>query len=277
MSELSLYYLTIGFYLISSLCYLGYLLTKNDTIGKVATGTAFAGLLSNFAGLIMRTVTTGHPPFTNMYEYSSSFAFGVMLIYLFAEWKYDMRIAGAFVVPVAFVLEISTMMLGLPFEGSKELMPALQSNWLHAHVATAIIAYGAFAFSCGLAIMYLWKEKMEAVGSTSWFNRELPRAALLDELSYRFIAFGFPLMSLVIITGAVWAEFAWGRYWSWDPKETWSLITWLVYSAYLHARLTYGWKGRRAAWMAIIGFLTVLFTYFGVNILLPGLHSYSGS
>ncbi|HEX3031195.1 MAG TPA: c-type cytochrome biogenesis protein CcsB, partial [Bacillota bacterium] len=244
-----------------------------DVVGKGATAIAAIGVVCNTVALGLRWKLTGHVPFTNMYEYSTSFAWGIVLVYLFGEQRYNLRVAGAFVMPIAFVLNASTLMLRLPTDPGN-LPPALQSNWLTFHVLTAILAYAAYAFSCGLAVMYLWKESLEATKSKSFFNKELPPAVKLDELSYRFIAFAFPFISMVIISGAIWAEYAWGRYWSWDPKETWSLITWLVYAAYLHARFTYGWKGRRAAWMAIFGFATVLFTYYGVNLFLPGLHSY---
>lgn len=274
MDEMTVYYVAIGAYLISTCLYIGYLLSKNKIVGYGATGIAIIGLIANFSALVMRYLITGHAPFTNMYEYSTSFALGVVGIYLYAEFRYKFKVAGAFVMPIALFLIASTLMLRLPTDPGN-LPPALQSNWLTWHVVFAIISYGAYAFSCGAAIMFLWKDNMEKAKSKSFFNKELPAAHILDELSYRFITFAFPFISLVIITGAIWAEYAWGRYWSWDPKETWSLITWLVYAAYLHARFTYGWKGRRAAWMAVFGFLTVLFTYYGVNILLPGLHSYA--
>ena len=271
--ETTFFYLTIGAYLVGSFLYFWHLVDKNKTAGNIATAVTILGLVSNTIALVLRTIEVGHAPFSNMYEFSTSFAWGVVAVYLFAEYKYKLKVLGAFVMPVAFLMIVSTAMFGIDMN-ARPLMPALQSNWLTAHVAVAIIAYGAYAFSFGIAIMYLIKESLAKRKSASFLNLHLPDAKILDELSYRFIAFAFPWMSLVIITGAIWAEYAWGRYWSWDPKETWSLITWLVYAAYLHARFTYGWKGRRAAWMAIIGFITVLFTYFGVNMLLSGLHSY---
>ncbi len=273
-TQITFFYLAIGSYLAASLLYFWYLAMKNKTAGDIATGLTIVGFIANTTTLVLRTIQVGHAPFSNMYEYSTSFAWGIVLIYLFAEYKYKFKVFGAFVMPVAFLIIVSTNMLGIDMN-AKPLMAALQSNWLTAHVAVAILAYGAYAFSFGLAIMYLIKESLAKAKSKSFLNVNVPDAKILDELSYRFIAFAFPWMSLVIITGAIWAEYAWGRYWSWDPKETWSLITWLVYAAYLHARFTYGWKGKRAAWMAIIGFLVVLFTYFGVNMVLSGLHSYA--
>lgn len=275
MNEELLFYATVGAYLIATFLYLGYILSKNKMLGDAASAVTLLGFVANTATLAVRTINVGHAPFSNMYEFSTSFAWGIVAVYIWAEYRYKFKSIGAFVMPLAFLLIASTDMLGIS-KDVKPLMPALKSNWMTIHVATAVIAYGAYALSAGLAVMYLLKEKMEKTKSKSFFNKELPEARILDDLSHRFIAFAFPFMSAVIISGAVWAEYAWGRYWSWDPKETWSLITWLVYSAYLHARFTYGWKGRRAAWLAIIGFITVLFTYFGVNILLSGLHSYGG-
>jgi len=147
----------------------------------------------------------------------------------------------------------------------------LKSNWLIAHVIACFIGYAAFAIAFGISIMYLLKQRKpdDAAGFLSLF----PKTDDLDDLNYRMIMFGFLFLSAGIITGAVWANSAWGRYWGWDPKETWSLITWFIYATMLHARLMRGWHGRRIAYLSIIGFAAVLFTYFGVN-LLPGLHSY---
>lgn len=149
----------------------------------------------------------------------------------------------------------------------KPLMPALKSNWLLIHVLTAFLGYAAFALAFGAALIYLWRARA-AKAATAQLTLEM------DRLIYQAVVIGFIFLTLGILTGAVWAEQAWGRYWSWDPKETWSLITWFIYAGLLHARLVKGWAGRRIAWLAILGFLAVLFTYFGVSFLLPGLHSY---
>jgi cytochrome c-type biogenesis protein CcsB len=158
------------------------------------------------------------------------------------------------------------------------LLPALQSNWLIAHVITCFLGYAAFAVSCSLSIMFLLKKpcpdkNKESKGLLSLF----PEISVLDDLIYQTIIIGFLLLTLGIATGSIWAHSAWGTYWSWDPKETWSLITWLVYAALLHARMMKGWHGTRIAWLSIIGFACVLFTYFGVNFILSGLHSYGSA
>lgn len=144
------------------------------------------------------------------------------------------------------------------------LIPALQSNWLHIHVITCFISYAAFviSFICGLLYLIKWKGV-------------IPPEETLEEINYRSIVVGFPMLSAGILTGAVWAHYAWGSYWSWDPKETWSLITWIVYALFLHARFVKGWRGKRIAMLSIIGFLSVIFTYLGVNFILSGLHSYA--
>jgi cytochrome c-type biogenesis protein CcsB len=146
------------------------------------------------------------------------------------------------------------------------LVPALQSNWLTAHVVTCFIGYAAFAVGFAASGAYLLKGgKGEGL---------LPSGKVLDDVAYRAVAVGFPFLTMGILTGAIWANYAWGTYWSWDPKETWSLITWLVYAAYLHARFTAGWRGQRLAWLSAVGFAAVVFTYWGVNFVLSGLHSY---
>lgn len=269
--ESTFLYISLVTFFFATLLYAYYLLTQNESSGNLGTITAALGLITLTVTLVIRTIAAGHVPFANMYEFTASFVWGVIAVYLFAEWKYKLKAMGAFVVPVGFILLVIAAML---FQETSQLVPALQSNWLTFHVIMAVVAYGAYALSFGIAIMFILKYNMEHGKSSGVLNVQLPASSVLDEMSYRAIAFAFPFMSLVIITGAIWAEYAWGRYWSWDPKETWSLITWLVYAAYLHARFTYGWRGKRAAWMAIIGFVTVLFTYFGVNMLLSGLHSY---
>ena len=150
-------------------------------------------------------------------------------------------------------------------------MPALKSNWLIAHVIACFIGYAAFAIAFGISIMYLMRQRESS--SQSRLLDRFPKANVLDDLTHQMVMFGFLFLSAGIITGAVWANSAWGRYWGWDPKETWSLITWFVYATLLHAKMMRGWHGRRIAYLSIIGFGAVLFTYFGVN-LLPGLHSY---
>ncbi len=156
----------------------------------------------------------------------------------------------------------------------RPLLPALKSNWLIAHVMTCFLGYAGFAIAFGISIMYLIKQDDHR--GKGWLLTRLPEPGLLDELTHQMVMFGFLFLSIGIITGAVWANSAWGRYWGWDPKETWSLITWFIYATFLHARMMRGWAGKRIAILSVIGFIAVMFTYFGVNYL-PGLHSYGAS
>lgn len=267
-------------YSIAILLYLGYVVNKHEGIGKLATFITGFGWGINTLALILRGVNAGRLPLTNGYEFIIAFSWGIVMFYLWFEYRHGFKTVGLFVIPVVWIL-LAYVAVEMPVSQRviTPLMPALKSNWLSVHVATAILSYGAFALSFGLAVMYLIKERYKA-GTTESIKIKIlishfPAMELLDELSYQFITFGFFLLSLVIVSGAIWAEQAWGSYWSWDPKETWSLITWLIYAACLHARHTYGWRGHRSSVLAVIGFAAVLFTFFGVNYLLPGLHSYA--
>jgi cytochrome c-type biogenesis protein CcsB len=178
------------------------------------------------------------------------------------------------VVPlIMLALGLAVMVL---YVDAEQLLPALHSTWLVIHVAAAIIASGAFCFGGVISAVYLVQERAERVAPGGRLSRLLPPSRQLDSIAYRVYAFTFPLWTFAIIAGAIWAENAWGRYWNWDPKETWALVTWLVFAAYLHARATAGWRGRKAAWLAIAGLSCFVFNYFGVNIWFTGLHSYGG-
>jgi cytochrome c-type biogenesis protein CcsB len=215
--------------------------------------------------LVARTVETGHGPFANQYEFSVAFGWGVLAAYVFAEWQYHVRTLALVVLPIAAALLAYAMTVG---SAAIPLVPALQnSQLLTLHVAFAILAYGALSVACAAGVLYLIQPESGRKG--------LPRPELLDEIAYRAVIVAFPMLTLVIVLGAVWANQAWGTYWSWDPKETASLVTWLIYGAYLHARVARGWRGRKAAWLLMLGFAAVLFTFFG-NLFFGGLHAYSG-
>jgi cytochrome c-type biogenesis protein CcsB len=205
-----------------------------------------------------------HVPLSNFYESLIFFAWCLPALGLLAFGRYLKGYLGALIAVLSALL-LAYASFGVD-SGIKPLMPALKSNWLLVHVVTAFLGYAAFALAFGSAILYLVQERRP--------RPSLPPLPALDSLIYRTTVLGFLLLTLGIVTGAVWAETAWGRYWSWDPKETWSLITWFIYAALLHARLLKGWHGRRTAWLAVLGFMAVLFTYFGVSFLLTGLHSY---
>ncbi|MEG6616021.1 c-type cytochrome biogenesis protein CcsB [Peptococcaceae bacterium 1198_IL3148] len=262
---LSLINLAFVGYLISGLFYLLVTWIKRDLFGKAAYWTAVLSFGFHTIAITLRAVAAGRLPFATMYEFVLLFSWGVVMIYLFVQARFKVPLLGMLVLPLALILLAYSSVLS---QEIRPLMPALQSNWLQFHVLTAIISYGSFGVSFAVAIIYLLRDELAKV------IHGMPTLAVLEKMLYRSIAFGFPLLTLVLITGAVWAEQVWGRWWSWDPKETWALITWIIYAVYLHARFAQGWRGKKAAWMAIVGFLAVLFTLFGVTIFMSGLHSY---
>jgi cytochrome c-type biogenesis protein CcsB len=259
--------------------YLFRMILEREFWGKLATWTALAGLAAQSVALIIRWKTSydlgmGHAPLSNFYESLIFFAWTIVLLYLLMEWRLKNRSIGVFVMPVAFLIMAYASIAPGINNRIEPLIPALQSNWLTSHVLTCFMGYAAFTVAFALGIMFLIKSAAGADSSkANAFIRLMPSEYQMDELMYSSAALGFIFLTLGIVTGAVWAHFAWGSYWSWDPKETWSLITWLVYAVMLHTRLVRGWRGRRMAIMAIVGFGCVLFTYLGVNFL-PSLHSY---
>lgn len=264
-------FFTIAFiaYTISAIAFFVYVLLKKEKVGKVALILTIGGFVFHNIAIISRVIESGRLPLSNQFEFASSFAWGIVLCYIVIHFVYKFTAVGAFVMPIAFLVMGYASMLS---KDINPLMPALQSNWLYIHVGAAIISYGSFAVAAGLASMYLITVRREKAGVTP--KKGLPDVEAIDYMSYRVVGFGFLMLTLVIITGAIWAKAAWSRYWAWDPKETWSLITWLIYSIYIHLRFNRGWKGRPAAWFAIIGFIAVIFTFIGVNTILPSIHSY---
>lgn len=263
----------------SAFLYLAALIFKKQTPGVMATWVALLGLIGNTAGIIMRWVESyqmgiGHAPLSNLYESLVFFAWTIALLYLVIERRYGNQVIGAFVMPLASLAVAYASLSPNISDRIQPLLPALKSNWLIAHVITCFIGYAAFAIAFGLSIMYLIRQ-----GKSSDENsllQRFPKPQVIDGLTHQMIMFGFLFLSVGIITGAVWANSAWGRYWGWDPKETWSLITWFIYATLLHAKMMRGWHGRRIAYLSVLGFAAVMFTYFGVN-LLPGLHSYGAT
>lgn len=264
-------------YLVATLLYVTYVVSRNRSVGVAGSAVTLLGWLVNTAAIAVRWIESykagfGYVPLSNMYESMVFFAWSIMLIYLVFEHLYGYRALGAFVAPLGF-LGIAVVSFNPKISTDLQpLVPALQSNWLTSHVVTCFFGYAAFALSFAFSLLYLLGP--DSQGKKGAEQGLLPSKKVLDDLSYKAVAVGFPLLTLGILTGAAWANYAWGTYWSWDPKETWSLITWLVYAAYLHARFTAGWKGVRLAWLSVVGFGAVIFTYWGVNFILSGLHSY---
>ena len=282
MTSSLLFNITTFAYLISMLAFFAFLASRTKVVGTVAMLVAYGGLLAQSLAIALRwkesyDLGIGHAPLSNLYESVVFFTWTIVLIYALLDIKFKYRVIGAFVMPFA-LLGMAWAQLGMN-TGIEPLVPALQSNWLLYHVITCFLGYAAFAVACGISIMYLIKagndESVENPAGSGLLAM-FPPMKVLDDLNYRAIMVGFPLLTLGIITGAAWANYAWGTYWSWDPKETWSLIVWFVYAAFLHARITKGWVGKRAAWLSIIGFAATIFCYLGVNLFLSGLHSYGG-
>ncbi|WP_456387592.1 c-type cytochrome biogenesis protein CcsB [Desulfolithobacter sp.] len=263
-------------YLVSAVIYIALFVFRVPRLGLVATAATAVALAVNTGGIILRWVEShqmgiGYAPLSNMYESLVFFSWSIAVFYLGLEYLYKNRYLGAFAMPFA---ALAMILAELKNPAIRPLVPALQSNWLIAHVVTCFIGYAAFAVACGFGVVYLLKYRKKNSGVSSPLLDQLPDLAVLDDIMHKTLLFGFLWLSAGIITGAVWANSAWGTYWSWDPKETWSLITWFIYAAALHARFTRGWGGRKISWFSIIGFVSVMFTYYGVNYLLSGLHSY---
>jgi cytochrome c-type biogenesis protein CcsB len=294
-------------YIAGMLAYFHYLAFRRRTVWMIGLSAASLGVVAHTVSIVARGVAAGRPPWGNMYEYSSLLALLVVAAYLVVvEGMYRIRTLGGF----ALAFSVFTMAIAVQFlyVGPQPLVPALNSYWRQIHVTSMIVSSSLLALGSVITIVYLVKDRFErsatppaiSGGSTDLDRVEdapphfeagadeppaaarparrglLPSAAVLDRVAYRTLAFAFPLWTFGIITGAIWAEEAWGRYWGWDPKETWSFITWVVFAGYLHARATSGWKGRRAAVIAMVGFVSLLITYYAVNLWIVGLHSYAG-
>ena len=264
-------------YLFSFLLYLVRMVRGREFWGSAASLVARIGFLLHTLAILLRWKSSydlgiGHVPLANLYESLVFFSWAVLFFYLMIEWKTRSRSPGVFVIPVAFLLLAFASIAPGISDRIEPLIPALQSNWLTIHVLTCFLGYASFTMAFALGIMYLFKGQGDGKEEGP-FSSLIPAADTVEELLYQSVVLGFVLLSLGIMTGSIWAHYAWGFYWSWDPKETWSLITWIVYAVMLHARSVRGWRGKRMAIMSLVGFASVLFTYLGVNYL-DSLHSY---
>lgn len=296
-------------YLAAMVGYFAYLAFRRDALWRVSRVVAMVGLGANLVSIVARGMAAHRVPWGNMYEYSTLLALLVVAGYLFiVEGLYRVRTLGGF----ALMFSVLTMAAAVSFlyVGPGPLVPALNSYWIKIHVQAAIWGSSLFALGGIVTILYLFADRRERRGVDRLRDRQpppilggaidmdapgdldpdvdeiggtvaterhgrLPSAQTLDRVAYRIIAFAFPIWTFAVIAGAIWAQEAWGRYWGWDPKETWSFITWTIFAGYLHARATSGWKGRRAALIAIVGFVSLLITYYAVNLWIVGLHSYA--
>jgi cytochrome c-type biogenesis protein CcsB len=241
------------------------------------------GALIHASSIAVRAIAVDAVPWSNMYEFASVAGLVAVIAFVALLWKApQVRYLGGFVLlPVILLMFLAGTVL---YSKAQPLVPALQSYWLAIHVTLVSIAEGALMTSAVLTVLYLVKLRHDrlaarpggATGSLANLAARLPEAATLDKVAYRVVAFSFPLYTVAIICGAIWAEAAWGRYWGWDPKETWAFVVWVIYAGYLHARATAGMKGRTAAWVNLLGFGAITFNFLIVNIVVSGLHSYAG-
>ncbi|MDQ2795801.1 MAG: c-type cytochrome biogenesis protein CcsB, partial [Actinomycetota bacterium] len=255
-----------------------------DRLGRWSVAITVVGLLVQISSISVRALAVDAVPWSNMYEFSSVAGAVGVIAFLAVLWKApQLRALGGFILlPVILLMFLAGTVL---YSNAQPLVPALQSYWLAIHVFLVSIAEGALMTSAVLTVLFLIKARHEKVSASSSVPRggplanlaeRLPSAETLDKAAYRVVAFSFPLYTVAIICGAIWAEAAWGRYWGWDPKETWAFIVWVIYACYLHARATAGWKGRSAAWINLVGFFSITFNFLIVNLVVSGLHSYAG-
>ncbi len=270
-------------YVMATATYFGFLFSGREFVGKVASALTWTATVMGLTGLMVRWresyllgADIGHIPVSNLYEVFILFAIITALLYLYYEQHYKTRSLGAFV--LLMISAAIGFLLWYTFErhaeGIQPLVPALNSYWMKIHVPANFVGYGAFSLAAMIGVVFVIKYHAQLKNPQGSLQARLPDLSLLDDLMYKAIALGFAFFTLATILGALWAAEAWGGYWSWDPKETWALIVWLNYAAWLHMRLTKGWNGKPMAWWAIVGFFVTLFAFLGVNMFLSGLHSY---
>ena len=279
-AESILFLVTLAAYFVTMLLWFLFVAVKKPALSKLAIRVQAGALMAHTAAIVLRGILMGRLPMANQYEFSTAFAWALALVSLIFILKFRFPALGAFSSPVTLLLAAYAGLMKLNelkviaaggVDSIRNLMPALRSSWLGIHVSTVIVAYGAFGVSFVLSIVFLLRDRMKENG---FWDTHIPQKEKLDTISYRCVSLGMMFLTVTIGFGGIWAENAWGSYWSWDPKETWALVTWIVYLVYLHLRIRRGWNGKAAAVFGAVGFVCVLFTYIGVNTLLPGLHSY---
>ena len=269
----TMFQITLAFYCVAAALYLWSLVGGPNATSRGASVLAGAGLAAQTIAIVLRGLETGHPPFINLFETLTVVTWALVAIYLATERKYKIGGLGAFVCTVALVAIVCGS--SLPRGVSAGLMAAIENRWSSIHIASCLFSYASFALAFAAAIGYILQERLLKLRRLTVFQQHLPSLDMMDRFAYRMVALGFPMLTLGVVTGAMWARTAWGDYWSWDPKETWSLVTWLVYAAYLHVRIVQGWRGKWANRLIIAGFACMLMTYFGVSFLPRGLHRYN--
>ncbi|MGV8844999.1 c-type cytochrome biogenesis protein CcsB [Tessaracoccus sp.] len=246
-----------------------------DLFGRLAIAVTGVAFVVHVAAVVARGVAAGRPPWGNMYEFVTSSMMFAVLLFLIAVWKLGARWLGLGVTLLAAVGLGGAVTVF--YVDVAPLVPALHSVWFVIHIVAAAISGAAFNIGAVASVLYLLRRRVEDNGRVvTGYLARIPSSSTLDLFAYRLHAFAFPLWTFTIAAGAIWAQYAWGRFWNWDPKETWSFVTWVIYAAYLHARATAGWKGSPAAIIAIVGVVSFWFNFVGVNLLFGGLHSYAG-
>ncbi len=269
--NLTFFYVAIVLYLAATAGYLFYFVRpESKTAASAALWATFLGFVLHFIYFILRWAEGGRIPVTNFFEAINALGMGIVFVFLIMELRYRVPALGTFMLPLVLILMAPAAFLSRQIEGLK---PILKSAWLGVHTSLAVLGDAAFAFSFIVSVMYLIQERHLKHKHLGAIFRRLPPLDIMDTLGYRSLSIGWPLFTLGMVTGSIWAESAWGTYWSWDPKETWSLIVWLIYLVLLHLR-TIGWRGRKMAYLSMAGFLFVLISFFVVSRVGVGKHSF---
>ncbi|CAN2041562.1 HemX protein [Candidatus Magnetomoraceae bacterium gMMP-15] len=263
--------LTVFFYILSTIWYVSYVFLQKDYLHKTAYYLLWAGFISHSLFFGLSYFRAGYIPVQNLHETLSITGWAIICVFLLFQFKFNLKVLGAFAAPFASLAVIAACLIP-----KKTIVPEeiylFKSLWAVFHILIIFAGHGAFALAFALGCLYLIQENSIKSKKRGFFFKRLPSLDLLDNMGYACVAVGFPMLTIGIITGCIYAQIAWGRYWSWDPKEVWSIVTWLLYAALLHGRMAMGWRGRKFAVIAIIGFLVLLFTFFGVNFFLKGHH-----
>jgi len=263
--------LLVFIYGLSAIGYFIFFITQKQEFGSRAFVLVLSGWILQAGLLAYRWLVFKSFAVSNLYESLNFFAWIIVLVYLISEFRRKLWTDGVFVLPLVVSLAAYAATLNSDL---RPLPAVLKSPWMAVHVTLCFLSYACFTLAFCFAVMYVWQEKELKSRKVDGFFFRLPALEFLDRLGYRAVVFGFIFLSLGIVSGSIWAQKAWGVFWNWDPKETWSLVMWLLYLVYLHGRLMSGWRGKKSAYLSIIGFAVMLFTYLGVSFLLPGLHSY---
>ena len=261
---------TLIFYLLSTAGYIIYLFLQKDRLYKAGYYLLAIGFLCHAVLVCAESFISGHIPVHNLRGTLLVAGLTIAGVFIVFQYKFKLKILGVYVAPLtASVIFIASQLPDTPMQ---QINNVFNSVWLISHIVAIFIGEASFALACGIGIIYLVQERSIKNKTQGFFFRRLPSLELIDNTGYRCIIIGFIVLSVGLITGFVYAKFVWGRFWSWDPKEIWSMITWLLYAALLHGRISTGWRGRKAAIMSIVGFAVLLFTFFGVNFLMEGHH-----